>query len=361
MNKKQPDVNHPEYTTEDLLDPLGWMKRQSYGALKSWLRQALWNDRFLPVLIPPYNVHPVLYLIQLFLRSDVEVRTSMRTIIPELLREWNAHDTRDCLKSLLSLCSNLSCNEAESTIAAIITEKLTNDPEDIDCRQEALGALQTIGTERTVHLFKRYISDPYYAAHCYRGLYRFDLTYAGTELPKLMKLYSGQEGQRKLKAILHFLFIVTLDPSQHFTVVQSFFENAPGKYFLNFFEILGSLGIFESFFDNLSKAESTKLLGQVIKKTPLEHSTSIVELLQTADIELEPPPEPYNPEPDPISAFSDSPVPVIGGGRYFTYRRISGKSDRVPLVAKEEVSEKRLWAFSRNYNPPEFDHMFTVH
>jgi hypothetical protein len=361
MRKNQPSINQPTYTSEDLVDPLGWMKRQPYGELKAWLRQALWNEKFLPVLIPPYNVPPILYLAQLLLRSDLEVRTAMRTIIPELLREWNFHDSRECLRGLLLLCSNLSCNEAESTLATIITEKLTDEPEDIDCRKEALGALQTIGTERTIHLFKRYISDPEYAAYCYRGLYRYDLTHAGTELPKLMKMYRGREGQRKLKAILHFLFIVTLKPEQYFTVVQSFLENAPGEYFLNFFDFLGSLGILDSLFDNMSRAESTKLLGQVIKQTPLEHSTPVVELLQRADIEIEPPAESYNPEPDPIDPYAVPPVPLVGGGTYFTYRHISGRGDRVPVVPREELSTQRQWAFARNYNPRGLDHMFPGH
>lgn len=361
MTKQQPDTNQPEYTVEDLADPLAWMHRQTYGELKNWLRRAVWNNKLLPVIIPPINVPSSLYLVQLLLRSDIEVRTSMRTIIPELLREWNVRDTRECLLSLLLLCSNLSCNEAESTVAAIITEKLRDEPGDIKCRKEALGVLQTIGTERTIHLFKRYISNPEYAAYCYRGLYQFDLTYAGTELPKLMKMYTGTEGQRKLKPILHFLFIVTLDPSQYFTVVQSFLENAPGEYFLRFFEFLESLGIFESLFENLSNVESTKLLGQVIKQTPLEHSTPVIELLQAADIEIEPPTESYNPEPDPIDAVLVSPVPLIGGGTHFTYRRRSGKGDRVPVVARQELSSRRQWAFARNYNPPVLDHMFMVH
>jgi hypothetical protein len=361
MSKKQPNTNQPGYTAADFADPLGWMRRQTYGDLKNWLRQAVWNGKFLPVIIPPINVPPILYLVQLLLRNDTEVRTAMRTIIPELLREWNVRDTRDCLLSLLLLCSNLSCNEAESTVATIITEKLRDEPEDIKCRKEALGVLQTIGTERTIHLFKRYISNPEYAAYCYRGLYRFDLTYAGTELPRLMKMYRGKEGQKKLKAILHFLFIVTLKPSQYYTVVQSFLENAPGQYFLDFFDFLGSLGIFESFFENLSKAESTKLLGQVIKQTPLEHSTLVVELLQTADIEIEPPAESYNPEPDTIDAIAVPPVPLIGGGTHFTYRRISGKGDIVPVVAREELSTERQWAFARNYNPAGLDHMFAGH
>ena len=359
MRKKQSDINQPDYTSEDLVDPLGWMKRQPYGNLKYWLRQAVWNGKFLPVLMPPHNVPPILYLVQLLLRSDSEVRTAMRTIVPELLREWNAHDTRDCLQSLLLLCSNLSCNEAEPTIATIITEKLTDEPEDIKCRKEALGVLQTIGTERTIHLFKCYISDPEYAAYCYRGLYMFDLTNAATQLPTLMKIYRGEAGRRNLRAILHFLFIGTLKPAQYITVVQSFVENAPGSYFVRFFELLGSIGVFkESFFNNLSPAENTKLLNQLIKRTSLEHSTAMVDLLKTAGIEIEPPAESYNPEPEPINRFAVPPVPIIGGGTYFTYRHISGKGGRLPLVPKDELSKERQWEFAKGYNPLDLEHLF---
>jgi hypothetical protein len=366
MGEEQPDNRQIEYNSEDLVNPLDWLKRQPYGKLKYWLRQGMWNGKFLPVMIP-YNIPPVSYLSQLLLRSDTEVKTSLRTIVPELLREWNAYDDAECLLNLLILSSNLSCNEAETIIATIITEKLGETPEHIECRREGLGVLQSIGTERTIHLYKRYIGNPEYAAFCYRGLYLFDLTNAATELPALMDLCRPGESEQNLKGILHLLFMATIKQPQHITVVQAFVENAPAEYFVEFFDLLRSLDVLnQSFFNNLSKAENVKLLSQLIKRTPLEDSSKIVALLQAVGIEIEPPADSYNPEPEipkPAMPLDVIPLPgvSIGGGRYFTYRAAAGMGESVPVLAMEEINGQRQWAFSRNYNPRELDHWFQIH
>jgi hypothetical protein len=368
MREERPDVNQPEYDSEDLINPLGWLKRQPYGKLKNWLRRALWNGKFLPVMIPS-NVPPVSHLAQLLLRTDAEVKTSLRTIIPELLREWNAYDEPDCLLNLIILCGNLSCNEAETIIATIITEKLEEKPAHIKCRKEGLGILQSIGTERTVHLYKRYIDNSEYAAFCYRGLYLYDLTYAATELPKLIEMNRRERGGLKLKGILHLLFKLTLKPPQYITVVQSFADNASGEYFIEFLELLRSLDVLnDSFFDNLSKAENVKLLGRLMKQTPLEDSGRMVELLEAVGIEIEPPADSFNPEPDiskmpPPLTVSIAPLSLasMGKGRYFTYRPTSGRGESVPVVAIEELSQDQEWAYSRNYNPRGLDHLFSGH
>lgn len=357
------DFNQPEYDSEDLVNPLGWLKRQPYGKLKNWLRRALWNGKTLPVMIPS-NVPLVSHLAPLLLRSDVEVKTALRTIIPELLREWNAFDEPDCLLNLIILCGNLSCNEAETIIATIITGKLGEKPKHVECRQEGLGVLQSIGTERTIHLHKRYIGNPEYAPFCYRGLYLYDLTYAATELPKLMEMSRLGRGEQKLKGILHLLFKLTLKPPQYITVVQSFVDEAPGDYFVEFFELLRSLDVLnESFFSSLSKAESVRLLSRMMKRTPLDDSGSMVELLNSMGIEIEPPADPYNPEPEvtkPQPTLTASPMSVvpIGQGRYFTYRHTSGRGESVPVLPIEELSPDQEWAYSRNYNPPEVHHFF---
>lgn len=365
MHEGHSENHQTEYESEDLINPLAWMKRQPYGNLKSWLRQGLWNDKFLPVMIP-HNIHPVSYLIQLLLRSDKEVKTSLRTMIPELLREWNAYDDADCLLNLLMLSSNLSCNEAETIIATIITEKLGDKPQHIECRREGLGVLQSIGTERTVHLFKRYIGNPEYAAFCYRGLYLFDLTYAATELPSLMDICRPAGSEQNLKAILHFLFKATLKQPEHITVVQSFVENAPGEYFVEFLELLQSLDVLNySFFTNLSKAENVKLLSQLIKRTPLEDSSKIVEMLKAVGIEIEPPVASYNPEPDTPQPAMPLDIASMAGSifksRFFTYRAAHGKRESVPLVGTEELGEHREWAFSRDYNPRDLNHLLLIH
>lgn len=367
-SEKLSDFNQPEYGSEDLVNPLGWLKRQPYGKLKNWLRRALWSGKTLPVMIPS-NVPLVSHLAPLLLRSDVEVKTALRTIIPELLREWNAFDEPDCLLNLIILCGNLSCNEAETVIATIITEKLGEKPEHVKCRQEGLGVLQSIGTGRTTHLYKRYIGNPEYAPFCYRGLYLYDLTYAATELPKLMEVSRRGRGEQKLKGILHLLFKLTLKPPQYITVVQSFVDEAPGEYFVEFFELLRSLDILnESFFSNLSKAESVRLLSRMMKRTPLDGSgrmvDRMVELLKSAGIEIEPPADSYTPEPPPPKP-QPPPPPVpplslvpVGQGRYFTFRHISGLGESVPVLAIEELSQDQQWAYSRNYNPLELSHLF---
>src|SRR5215213_7295963 len=156
-----------------LVDPLGWVNRQPYAELKKWLKRFVFQRDLSPVIIPPSSI-PLSYLIQLLLRADAPVKTELRTIIPELLSEWNAYDSREVLLDLLDLCGNLSCNEAESNIARIITDKLGDSAADVQCRSRALGTLQSIGTERTLHIFLRYLSHPRHVALCYRGLYRLN-------------------------------------------------------------------------------------------------------------------------------------------------------------------------------------------
>jgi hypothetical protein len=347
------------FESADLTNPLDWLQRQSYGQLKDWLRQALWHGRFLPVMIPSENAPAISYLAQLLLRSNTEVKTSLRTIIPELLREWNLNDTADCLLNILFLCGNLSCSEAEPIVAGIITEKLSERPEHIKCRKEGLGVLQTIGTSRTLHLFKRYIDNLDYAPFCYRGLYLNNLSNAGIELPRLMALYRAHQRDQDLKTILHFLFIGSLKPPEYMTVIMAFVDHAPEEYFIEFFELLKSLKILnERFMSSLSTVETTRFLNQIIARTRLEDSTEMVELLKQLGIELEPPAAPYNPEPEAKAVRPTGKLVPMGEGRYFHYKVHYARQERVRLKPKTPLGSQRVWAFSRDFNPPDLNTMF---
>lgn len=168
-------------------------------------------------------------------------------------------------------------------------------------------------------------------------------------------MFGGEEGKRKLKAILHFFFVATLKPAQYISVIQSFVDNAPGIYFLDFFALLRSLNVVnESFFYNLSKPETTKLLSQLLKRTPVDDSTEIkvVNMLKELDVEIKPPPDAFDPEPIPTLS-----EPLIEQATYFRYRLMFGDGESVPLVAKKELDEKRFWAFVWTYNPDVADLM----
>src|SRR6185436_19306095 len=100
-----------------------------------------------------------------------------------------------------------------------------------------------------------------------------------------------------------------------------------------------SLGVLnQSFFNSLTKAENVKLLSQLIKRTPLKDSSKIVGLLKSVGIEIEPPADSYNPEPElpkpdmPLDILPLTGMP-IGGGRFFTYRAAAGMGESVPVLA----------------------------
>jgi hypothetical protein len=341
------DPGPPRYSLADLSNPLPWFRRQSYGQLKNWLRWTIWRHDPRPLTIP-HDTMPVSFLADFILRADNSIKMDFRTIIPELLKEWGAYDDRQCLDHLLILCGVLNCNEAESVISQIVTGKLANSDEDVRLRRRGLSVLQNIGTERTLHLFRRYISDLRYAALCYRGLYRFNLIYAATELPELVHLYQREGSVEELKDVLKILFHCTITTPEYISVLLPFVEQAPLESFVEVLEILREIDVFsETFVSQLPRTHRTELVKQLILRAREEDSGEIVKLLASVGIIINPP----HSTTGPLTAQSLVP---IGRGRYFTLNASSSGSELTEpdiLFSELELGKKKTWAISREYKP----------
>lgn len=336
------------------VDPLSWINLRTYGELKEWLRDATQQRIFVPVVIP-HNVMPSSYLAQLLRHSEPRIKAHLRTIIPELIREWGAYDDRQCLNDLLILCGNLNCNEAEIPISAIVTEKLTDNSEDTELRVRALSVLQAIGTSKSLHLFKRYIGDYDYAAVCYRSLYRQNLDYAVTELPDLMKLYHRHDAAGELEDVLKILFKYYLKPQQYICVLQPLVEQVSPEYFIEVLEILHSINVLnEKYFAQLPSKPRVEMIKQIMKRVREEDGERISALLGAFKVELAPPPYPKSPETKPQATTGKKWVKSKRG--YFALNlpdELTG-SEQVQLDS-EELSMDQMWPVMREFTP---DHNF---
>jgi hypothetical protein len=366
MPKKTSNNQAQAYDPADLLDPLAWINLQSYGQLKEWLREAIWHQVFLPVVIP-HNTMPASYLAQLLLQSEARIKTHLRTIIPELIKEWGASDNPRCLDDLLILCGNLNCNEAEIAISRIITEKLTDKPDDIKLRLRALSVLQEIGTDKSLHLFKRYIGDLDYAPLCYRSLYLLNLSYAVTELHSLVRLYHRHEAVDELADVLKILFKYTLKPQQYMCVLQPLVEQAPAETFVEVLELLHSINVFnEAFFRELPSAQRVEMLKQIMKRARKEDCERISDLLRAVGGRLDPPPELYM-IPAEVKSTSASQKAQAKGKRkgathqpvFFltTHSRSTGYTESVPVIPVSELGADKIWGFTRNFTFEQSDIM----
>jgi hypothetical protein len=345
------------------VDPLGWTNRQHYAELKHWLKNGLWRGDWTPLIIPPSAV-PISYLAQMLLRADPRVKADLRTIIPELLSEWNAYDSRHALEDLLILCGNLTCTEAEMIIARIVVHKLGEDDEkDVYCRSLALSVLQSIGTERTLNLFLRYIGHPRYAALCYRGLYSLNPIYAATEMPALVRSYKSREAIETLKDVLDLLFNETLTPPEYITVLRPFAEQAEPESFVEVLELLISIGVFSvEFFTGLSAMQSQSVFGQLLKRARTEDCEQIVSLLGKMEMTIEPPPDIESEglgsgdasgemrSGEQIQPLGES---LDNAGLYYLIPKFNdeGLPKKWPFVKSSDLSPDKRWILTRSGSP----------
>lgn len=359
MEKKTSHTSqkHPPGAT----DPLGWVQCQHYAELKRWLKSVVWRGDWTPLIIPPSAV-PISYLARMLLRADARVKTDLRTIIPELLSEWNTYDSRDVLETLLILCGDLSCNEAEMVIARIVVHKLGEDDEnDLRCRSRALSTLQSIGTERTLNLFLRYIGHPRHAALCYRGLYRLNPMYAATEMPALVRSYKSRNATARLKDVLDLLFNETLTPPEYITVLRPFAEQAEPESFIEVLELLASIGVFgPKFFACLSAIQSQSVFGQLLKRARNEDCERIVSLLGEMKMTIEPPPDIDSGglgSGDPIGeiGLGEPQIGLLGessGDEGFYYLIPKGEGEGLPkkwpFVKSSDLSPNKRWMLTRS-------------
>jgi hypothetical protein len=346
------------------IDPTLWLERLHYAELKGWLKNVIWRGDWTPLIIPPSAV-PISYIARLLLRTDARVKTDLRTIIPELLSEWNAYDSREVLEALLILCGDLSCNEAEMVIARIVVHKLGEDDEmDVRCRSRALSTLQSIGTERTLNLFLRYIGHPRHVALCYRGLYRLNPKYAATEMPALVRSYKSRNAIDRLRDVLDLLFNETLTPPEYITVLQPFAEEAEPESFIDVLELLVSIGVFGApFFTCLSATQSQSVFGQLLKRARNEDCEQIVKLLSDMGMTIEPPPDI---ESEGLGSGDSSdeigldrpqltPLGESAGDEGFYYLipqlEVEDSPKKWPFIKSSDVSLDKRWILTRSALP----------
>ena len=349
MPKKKPR----KYKRSDLVGPLDWINSRSYGELKRWLREAIQHRVFLPVVIP-HNVMPAAHLTQLLIKSEPHTKTYLRMIIPELIREWGRNDNPQALDDLLILCGNLNCNEAETAIARIVTEKLAHSPVDIELRLRALNVLQEIGTDQSLHVFKRYLGEFNYAGVCYRSLYLLKLNFAVSELQDLITLYRYHNATDELEDVLKILFKYTLTPAEYICVLQPLVDLTPPETFIDVLELLSSLDILnEMLLVQLPPISRGELIGQIMRRGREEHSGRISELLNALGATLDPPDDlwpvaPEAPQDETIEIPTPESVPSVRPSSFKLKLRGAGS---VTLMTAEELGWDKSWAYSRTYEP----------
>ncbi|HYJ85532.1 MAG TPA: hypothetical protein VEW46_05735 [Pyrinomonadaceae bacterium] len=195
----------PSYTEVDVADPVPWLEGLSEGQLRDWLRESIWTRNPLPVLVPP-DSRLALELANVLKRSSSVLRARVRAVISGLVQEWGRDDSPETLDDLLILCGRLRCAAAEPAITLILNERLKGRTDEIPLMQRGLSVVSGFGcTERTVALFKRYITDVDYAAICYRALYRYDSRYGATELFNVITLFRRAEATSELDILIRIL------------------------------------------------------------------------------------------------------------------------------------------------------------
>jgi hypothetical protein len=356
MARKTSGTKSRKYQPSDLVDPRPWINRQSYAGLKEWLREATQQRIYLPVVIP-HNVMPIAYLTQLLIQSEPQTKTHLRIIIPELIREWGANDEPQSLDDLLILCGNLNCNEAENAIGRIITEKLPDNEVGTRLRLRALSVLQEIGTDRSLHIFKRYIGDRQYAALCYRSLYLLNMNHAVTELEGMMKLYRHQNADDALEDILKILFKYTLKMQQYICVLQPLVDQAPPETFVDALELLSTMNIMNrAFFRELPTISRVELIAQIMKRGTADQAERISMMLGNCGLKVVPPPGPIGPESLDETEGPATSAPgseIVGSDLQFMleFNDQTSSPEPVPLITTAELGKHKFWPYYRLFEP----------
>jgi hypothetical protein len=229
--------NHtkPDFSQQDLSDPLKWLENLSQERLRDWLRRALWTRIALPLVIPSMSRIPV-EVSEIFKHGSPKLKASAREILPTLLQEWGRDEPKHILDDLLIICGRLRAAAAEAPIADIVTRRLEG-ADAIELRQRALSVLSGFGcTARTASLFEQYLNDIEYAAIAYRALYRFDLKYAATELQTVVGVF--QVAPHELDIVIRTLFRDLQSPAQMVDVLVDYLKEGEPKSIIDVVEAL---------------------------------------------------------------------------------------------------------------------------
>lgn len=182
-------------------EQLKWLEGLGAAELKLWLRGYVWAKRTYPLVVPNVTDR-VTQFISLVKAGTPALIVSVRSVIPELLKEWGRDDTTDVLEKLFLLCGKLRCADAEASVIQILNSRLSarSEVEETKLRSLGLGVLSGFGcTDRTAYLFERYIGEKEYALVSYRALYKYNPTNAAVHLPVLVEIYQDHRAEQKLK------------------------------------------------------------------------------------------------------------------------------------------------------------------
>lgn len=182
-------------------EQLKWLEIHSAAELKLWLRGYVWAKRTHPLVVSNIT-DQVTQFISLVKAGTPALTVTVRSVIPELLKEWGRDDSTAVLEKLFLLCGKLRCADAESTVVQILNSRLSTrtEAEEIKLRALGLGVLSGFGcTDRTAYLFERYIGEEEYALVSYRALYKYDPTNAAVHLPGLVEIYQDPRAEQKFK------------------------------------------------------------------------------------------------------------------------------------------------------------------
>jgi hypothetical protein len=124
-------------------------------------------------------------------------------------------------------------------ILQIINERLGGRDEEVKLRQRCLSVLSGFGcTERSQHIFMAYFDNVEYTAICYRALYRYEISYAATELTEVHRIFRAADATGELDLALHILFRDFSNPKQRVEILTLFLKKSEPESFL---EVLQSL------------------------------------------------------------------------------------------------------------------------
>jgi len=236
--------NNPKFSQHDFDNPLTWLESLSQEDLRDWLRRALWVRITLPLIIPPASRIAV-EISTTLKKGSAKLKSTVREIVPVLLREWGRDDPKAVLDDLLIISGRLRAASSEASIADIITRRLGDSEDAVQLRQRGLSVLSGFGcSERTAPLFEQYLKNVEYAAISYRALYRYDLKYAETRLQDIVSIF--QDSPDELDMVVRTLFRDLQSPSQLVDILVEYLREAEPRSILDVVEALRCAGVFNA-------------------------------------------------------------------------------------------------------------------
>jgi hypothetical protein len=271
----------------DQTDPANWVETLALDQLTEWLRVCFWDRVSYPIIVPPIS-RMAIEISELLKRGSSSLKTKVRSAIPVLLQEWGRDDPSDTLDDLLITSGRLRCASSESVIIQIANERLGGRQEEVALRQRCLSVLSGLGcTERSRFIFTKYLGDIEYAAICYRALYRFDPTYAASELSQIFRVFKGSDAIDELHLTIKRLFDDINEPNQRVEIVTLFLAGSNPEIFLEVINTLRTLGILcQEFFLSARFSHRVNFFKTLLHRCNAQQLSSILWDFKSIWIEL---------------------------------------------------------------------------